>query len=600
MIGFLQPLALLGLAAAAIPPLLHLLGRRLPPTVVFPAVRYLTTTEREQSRRLKLRNLLLLFLRTAIIVCIVLAAARPVARGPVGSGHPPTAVGLVLDNSLSAGAVVGGRRVLDLLVERARRVLERTATGDQLWLVLADGIPRRLSPAEARALLDSLGSWPVRLDLGGAVRAAAAAVASEALAGREVVVVSDLQATALSPGAEPSVRVLVWEPAPPPPNRSVDSAAAEPAVWSPDGTVVVAVGGGTGGQAAVRLTLDGRVVARAVAAPGDQVALPASAVRRGWLAGLVELDPDELSADDRWWFTALVREPTPVTVAPGAGRFVREGVGVLRAGGRVREGPDVVLADRLTSGAMVLFPPADPSLAGAVNRALADAGLGWRLGELVEGEWQLDGAVGAARGATIVRRYRLVGSGPVLATAGGEPWMVRGGEHVIVASRMEDEWTDLPVSAAFIPFLDLMINRITAGEAWVVSARPGEVVVPPAGAEALLLPGGPIGLAGDRRLVAPLAPGVYFLTGARGDTVGAVAVNHDRRESRLAPADARAVRAAFGPHSLLLTDRAMDRELFTGARRADLTGLLIAAALVAALIELVLATAGRRLKAGEP
>jgi hypothetical protein len=52
VIGFLQPLALLGLAAVAIPPLLHLIGRRLPPTVVFPAVRYLTATEREHSRRL--------------------------------------------------------------------------------------------------------------------------------------------------------------------------------------------------------------------------------------------------------------------------------------------------------------------------------------------------------------------------------------------------------------------------------------------------------------------------------------------------------------------------------------------------------------------
>ena len=46
---------LLGLAAAAIPVLLHLLARREPPTVVFPAVRYLVSTTREHQRRLKLR-----------------------------------------------------------------------------------------------------------------------------------------------------------------------------------------------------------------------------------------------------------------------------------------------------------------------------------------------------------------------------------------------------------------------------------------------------------------------------------------------------------------------------------------------------------------
>ncbi|MFQ5845887.1 MAG: BatA domain-containing protein [Planctomycetota bacterium] len=110
MIGFLQPIALLGLAAAAIPPLLHLIGRKLPPTVVFPAIRYLTATEREYSRRLKLRNLLLLVLRTVIIVLLVLAAARPVARVGAGTSHPPTALALVVDNSLSSGAVVAGRR----------------------------------------------------------------------------------------------------------------------------------------------------------------------------------------------------------------------------------------------------------------------------------------------------------------------------------------------------------------------------------------------------------------------------------------------------------------------------------------------------------
>src|SRR5688572_12843009 len=74
---FLHPLALLGLAAVAIPALLHLLERRDPPELDFPPLRYLTDAERRSSRRLKLRNLLLLVLRTALILVIVLAAARP-------------------------------------------------------------------------------------------------------------------------------------------------------------------------------------------------------------------------------------------------------------------------------------------------------------------------------------------------------------------------------------------------------------------------------------------------------------------------------------------------------------------------------------------
>src|SRR5207247_443679 len=80
-VSFLHPLALAGLAAAAIPALLHLLERRVPPELPFPAVRYLADAERRSARRLRLRHLLLLVLRTALIVAIVLAAARPPGRG---------------------------------------------------------------------------------------------------------------------------------------------------------------------------------------------------------------------------------------------------------------------------------------------------------------------------------------------------------------------------------------------------------------------------------------------------------------------------------------------------------------------------------------
>ena len=66
--SFLHPLALLGLAAAAIPALLHLLQRRTPPELEFPPLRYLSEAERQSARRLKLRHLLLLLLRTALIV----------------------------------------------------------------------------------------------------------------------------------------------------------------------------------------------------------------------------------------------------------------------------------------------------------------------------------------------------------------------------------------------------------------------------------------------------------------------------------------------------------------------------------------------------
>ncbi|HEU4584871.1 MAG TPA: BatA domain-containing protein, partial [Gemmatimonadaceae bacterium] len=117
MIDFLSPLWLIAAGAAAIPLFIHLLRRRTGARVDFPAVRYLARAEREHSRKLRLRNLLLMLLRVAAILLVAAAAARPVLRVG-GGGHAPTALAVVLDNSLSTSAIVGGRPVLEDL--RAR------------------------------------------------------------------------------------------------------------------------------------------------------------------------------------------------------------------------------------------------------------------------------------------------------------------------------------------------------------------------------------------------------------------------------------------------------------------------------------------------
>jgi len=126
-VTFLHPLALVGLAAAAIPALLHLLERRVPPEAEFPPLRYLSEAERQSARRLKLRHLLLLILRTALIVLIVVAAARPLfpTREGGGSLHQPTALAVIFDNSASSGLVVDGRPVLERLKAVARGSLVR-------------------------------------------------------------------------------------------------------------------------------------------------------------------------------------------------------------------------------------------------------------------------------------------------------------------------------------------------------------------------------------------------------------------------------------------------------------------------------------------
>ena len=74
--SFLAPWALFLAAAAGVPLVLHLLRRRTGTRFDFPAVRYLLRAQKEHAREVRLRNLLLMLLRVAIVVAIAFAASR--------------------------------------------------------------------------------------------------------------------------------------------------------------------------------------------------------------------------------------------------------------------------------------------------------------------------------------------------------------------------------------------------------------------------------------------------------------------------------------------------------------------------------------------
>ncbi len=608
---FLQPLALFGLAFALVPPLLHLFQRRRPPEVEFPAARYLRQTEREARRNIRLRHVVLLLLRVAAVALLVLAAARPVVPARLGGLHAPTALALVFDHSLSSGAVVGGRRVVDDLAQRARETLREARDADALWLLGADGLARRGTPAELTAALAALRPEARRLDLVAAVARAARLVRGAGYARAEVHVLSDLQRSALGedPGrsadsAAAGLPVLVYHPAgDPPSNRGVADARADPGTWVlGSGSVSGRVGGGPAPvppRATVTVTLGGREVARAVAGPGEAFAARVVAPPPGWYAGVVELEPDELRADDRRWFAVRVAAPAAVSVQPGAdlGRFVGDALAVLAAGGQVRPGAGAVrLGETAATEGGVVFPPHDPLQLGAANRALDLSGAGWRFGALAE---RADTVVApdlpGFGGARVLHRYRLEPSGArrrsaVLARVGGEPWLVRTGRTVVVASRFVPEETDLPLRAGFVPAMATLVGRIARGEDGIVVAAPGDPVALPEDVTAV----GADARAPGAAATAPVEPGVFPLLAGR-DTVGALVVVPDPRESDLTRAsDAEVARAFPGARVRVVgSARAYAAERFAGAGRSDLAPWLLVAALLALLVEPLVA-AGRR------
>ena len=615
--SFLQPLALFGLAFALVPPLLHLFQRRRPPDVEFPAARYLRQTAREAQRSIRLRHIALLLLRVAAVVLLVLAAARPVIPARVGGLHAPTALALVFDHSLSSGAFAGGRRVVDDLADRARETLREARDGDALWLLGADGLARRGTAAELAAALGELRPEPRRLDLLAAVSLAARLARGSGYAQAEVHVLTDLQRSALgdAPGrsadsAAKDLPVIVYHPAADPPaNRGVTGASAEPATWVLGaGGVTGRVGGAPGpspARSAVVVTLRGREVARTVAAPGDAFAVRVTAQRPGWYEGAVELEPDELRGDDRRPFAVRVAAPAGVAVERGAdlGRFVDDGLAALAAGGQVVPGGSsaVVLGETPRAGGGVVFPPHDPLQLGAANRALDAVGAGWRFGAAVARTDTLVAPdLAGLGGARVFRRYRLEPTGAgsrsaVLARAGGDPWLVRTGRTVVVASRFVPEETDLPLSAGFVPALAAIVLRVARGEEGIVAATPGGPIAFPEDVTGI---GG--GLDGGERaqgrgMTAPVETGVYPLL-AGADTVGALVVAADPRESDLTRATAAEVAHAFpgAKVEVVGSARGYAAARFAGAGRSELTPWLLVAALTVLLVESLAAAGVRR------
>jgi hypothetical protein len=104
---FLNPLALFGLLAAALPILLHLLNLRKLRTVEFSTLAFLKELQKTRIRRLKLRQILLLILRTLLILLIVIAFSRPTLRGTLIGNlgtHARTSAVFIIDDSYSMTA----------------------------------------------------------------------------------------------------------------------------------------------------------------------------------------------------------------------------------------------------------------------------------------------------------------------------------------------------------------------------------------------------------------------------------------------------------------------------------------------------------------
>ncbi|HMC54047.1 MAG TPA: BatA and WFA domain-containing protein [Gemmatimonadaceae bacterium] len=600
--GFLAPWYLLVAGAALVPLLIHLLRRRIGLQVEFPAARYLARAEREHSRTLRLRNLLLMLLRVLAVVLLALAAARPTTRS-AGAGHAPTALAIVLDNSMSTGVVENGTPLLEQLKTVARGAVAQASTEDRAWLVTADGAVRGGSPAAVRDEIDRVKALGGAGRLTDALARAIGVVEASGMDARQVAVLTDGQRTSWTRAVDVrgDAHVLVWAPSrAAPANRALALVEARPVRWTPRGAVAVRTM--SADSTSFRIALGARTLARGTAAAGEEAMIHAAPAERGWMAGSVEIEPDELTADNTRHFALWIGAAPSVRVAPSAGEFARNAVDVLRSSQRVVEGSGIVVAAADEAGTIpaLLMAPADPVRIGAANRALERLGIPWRFGTARRENGVVRGTGDQMRGVSVALRYDLVARGAAsaetLAVVGRDPWIVSGPRYVLVGSPLTADASTLPVSASFLPWLGDVLSSRLHGEPGVVRvATPLQTVARPPGVDALESTQGARTPVSGNAFEAPGVPGTYFLIeGSR--RAGALVVNSEVAESQLErwPAAELGRRVSSPAARVAKTTDDWRRLAFSGASRRSLAVPLLVAALLVIAAELVVSTGGAR------
>jgi hypothetical protein len=212
-------------AAASIPIIIHLLNRRRFRIVVWAAMRFLLAAQKQNTRRMRLEQLILLAVRTLAVLLVVLAMASvmPWAEAvwsyfwPEGGGRIAVRGGrthkvLVLDGSFSMALKKRGdaQTAFDRARDRAVEIVQSSPAGDSFSVLLMTGAaPRRLgakpSPkkdAVARNLRQLTRHPLGNADVGTTLLAVEKILGESA--GRfkrtEVYFVSDLQRTTWLPG----------------------------------------------------------------------------------------------------------------------------------------------------------------------------------------------------------------------------------------------------------------------------------------------------------------------------------------------------------------------------------------------------------------
>ncbi|MBT4484921.1 MAG: VWA domain-containing protein, partial [Candidatus Latescibacteria bacterium] len=180
--NFLNPIILYALGAAALPVIIHLLSRRRTKEVAFPSIEFLERMKTDRMRRLRLKQLLMILLRTLIIVMIILAFARPAVNNVFKKNARTSAV-IIIDGSASMMYVHNGEALFAGALRKAREILNILENDDTAAVILSNDVPALIGPgmtADKKKLFEAINELENPLTVSDATKSFA--MASDILA----------------------------------------------------------------------------------------------------------------------------------------------------------------------------------------------------------------------------------------------------------------------------------------------------------------------------------------------------------------------------------------------------------------------------------
>ena len=315
---------LLGMAAAVLPLAIHLFSRGRTRPEPFSDLSFLQQVHQSRMRRIRLRQWIVLLLRTLAILLLAAAFSRPAYQAAgsawIGSSVPTAAV-LLLDRSYSTTYRTAEGRLFDQLRGRAAALIELFSPGDRVTMIpFAGDVAGSDEPASAELLrqhLEDATPSEEATNLRAALSAGSRSLARETLGNRELFLVTDLSHHDWldpEPLADSLVADQVYVLSPPPrprPNlfiEHLDISGWMPAAGARLDVAAAVANAGDEPVAGVSadLFIDGeRVQRRQADLPARATITIAFAVtprRAGRITGYVELDHDALPLDNRRYF----------------------------------------------------------------------------------------------------------------------------------------------------------------------------------------------------------------------------------------------------------------------------------------------------------